>query len=87
MVNQQPAGPAHDGATESLVQNLREFDPVAAGLWAESVTNPEQRLRLQEDHFNWWRGQDPEGAARWLEHAQVPPDVKEAWRQMLEQSP
>ena len=65
LLSKEPS-PTRDYAIEGFVSSVSRLDPEAAIQWTDQIQNPERQATTQEQIIEWWTGQNPDAAARWV---------------------
>ena len=69
-------GKERDGAIRSLVSDLRQWEPESAFLWANSISDGDQRKRQIRNAVNSWSESDPVAAREAVLTADIPEEVR-----------
>ncbi len=70
-------GPQRDAAIAGFAQSIQRFEPEAAATWANTITNPDQRLQKLQDSIRRWAANDPHAALNWVIRAELEPALQE----------
>ena len=65
VLSKEPSA-TRDYAIEGFVSSVSRLDPEAAIQWTDQIQNPERQATTQEQIIEWWTGQNPDAAARWV---------------------
>jgi len=76
-LSQQPQGPQRDAAVYGFSESIQRFEPEAAAAWANTIGDPERRIRRLEASVRSWAETRPVEALEWVESAELEPGLRE----------
>jgi len=76
-LSEQALGPERDAAIAGFSKSIRRFEPEAAAAWADSISDPEQRVRELTKSVQTWARSNPDEALNWLINAELEPALQE----------
>jgi hypothetical protein len=72
-LSQQPAGPERDAAISGFAESIQRFEPSAAATWANTISDPDQRVQELEKSVRTWATQNADHALEWVHSSGLPP--------------
>lgn len=73
-----PSGSSRDSAIEGFVSAIDGYDARLGTLWADKISDPGRRVGIVAAVARRWLEGDPGGARKWIEGANLPPEVRAA---------
>jgi len=75
-LNETPAGPQRDAGIIGFTKTMSKFEPEAAIVWSQSISDPGKRVETLTDTFQIWVSTQPEEAIEWLTTAEIEPGLR-----------
>lgn len=76
-LSEQTPGPTRDAAIVGFAESIQRFEPEAAVAWANTISNPDQRMQELNKSIRGWAARDPQAALAWVIRAELEPALQE----------
>ncbi|MGB0744524.1 MAG: hypothetical protein ACPGSB_08355 [Opitutales bacterium] len=76
-LSEQPLGAERDAAIVGFAETIQKFEPEAAATWANTISNPEQRVEQLTNSIRTWANSEPQAALEWVIHSELEPALQE----------
>lgn len=76
-LSEQAPGDQRDAAISGFSETILQFEPQAAVTWANTISDPNQRISQLTHHVRTWSADDPTAALEWLQTAELEPSLRQ----------
>ena len=83
-LNEASPGPQRDAAIIGFTTTISEFEPEAAVVWSNSITDPGQRVETLTKTVQKWATTQPEQVREWLNTTEMEPGLRSVLVQSIQ---
>lgn len=83
-LSQQPAGDQRDDAVYGFSESIQRYEPEAAAAWANTINQPDRRMKRLTESIRAWGKSDREAAMEWVSRTELEPDLQQNLYESIE---